>query len=59
MADTNEKAALGANADLLAALKALVEQVERGEFDHIGADHPSSAVHAARVAIANAEEVAA
>lgn len=47
----------GANAGLLAALKALVEQVERGEFDHIGADHPSSAVHAARVAIANAEEV--
>lgn len=46
-------------ADLLASLKALVEQVERGEFDYIGADHPSSAVHAARVAIANAEEVAA
>lgn len=46
-------------AGLLSALKALVDQVERGDFDHIGADHPSSAVHAARVAIANAEGGAA
>lgn len=40
--------------DLLAALQALVAQVERGEFDNIGADHPSSAVLPARAAIARA-----
>ena len=39
--------------ELLRALQALVAQVERGDFDHIGADHPSSAVHAARIAIEN------
>jgi hypothetical protein len=44
--------------DLLAALKALVQQVERGDFDHIGADHPDSAVGAARAAIAKAEVTA-
>ena len=44
--------------DLLAALKSLVQQVERGDFDHIGADHPDSAVHAARAAIAKAEVAA-
>jgi hypothetical protein len=41
--------------DLLAALKALVQQVEHGDFDHIGADHPDSAVGAARAAIEKAE----
>jgi hypothetical protein len=41
--------------ELLAALQALVAQVERGDFDHIGADHPDSAVGAARAAIEKAE----
>lgn len=45
--------------ELLEALQALVSQVERGDFDHIGADHPSSAVHAARIAIENASQVSA
>ena len=44
--------------ELLAALQALVAQVERGDFDHIGADHPDSAVGAARAAIAKAEVTA-
>ena len=46
-------------AGLLAALKALVQQVERGDFDHIGADHPDSAVHAAREAINKTEQISA
>jgi hypothetical protein len=46
---------IAASPDLLAALKALVQQVERGDFDHIGADHPDSAVGAARAAIEKAE----
>ena len=45
---------IAAAPDLLEALQALVAQVERGDFDHIGPDHPSSAVHAARIAIENA-----
>lgn len=45
--------------ELLGALEALVAQVERGEFDHIGADHPSSAVLLARAAIAKATGEAA
>jgi hypothetical protein len=49
---------IAASPDLLAALKALVQQVERGDFDHIGADHPDSAVGAARAAIAKAEVTA-
>jgi hypothetical protein len=49
---------IAASPDLLAALKALVQQVERGDFDHIGADHPDSAVGAARAAIAKAEVAA-
>ena len=47
------------NAGLLAALKALVQQVERGDFDHIGADHPDSAIHAARAAINKTEQISA
>lgn len=40
---------------LRAAAQSLVDQVARGDFDHIGADHPSSAVHSVRTAIAWAE----
>ena len=47
------------NAGLLAALKALVQQVERGDFEHIGADHPDSAIHAARAAINKTEQIPA
>ena len=49
------KFAHAVRSDLLAALKALVQQVEHGDFDHIGADHPDSAVGAARAAIEKAE----
>ena len=54
IAEAESRAGLGDAPDLLAALKALVQQVERGDFDHIGADHPDSSVHAAREAIAKA-----
>ena len=40
---------------LRAAAQSLVDQVAGGDFDHIGADHPSSAVHSVRTAIAWAE----
>ena len=40
IAEAESRAGLGDAPDLLAALKALVQQVERGDFDHIGADHP-------------------
>lgn len=39
------------NAQLLAALIDLVQQVESGFFDHIAADHPDSAVIAAKAII--------
>lgn len=42
---------------LQAATAALVEQVERGAFDIIGPDHPNSAVHQARAALASAQGV--
>ena len=54
IAEAESRAGLGDAPDLLGALMSLVEQVERGDFDHIGADHPDSAVIAAREAIAKA-----
>ena len=39
------------NAQLLAALIDLVQQVESGFFDHISTEHPASAVIAAKAII--------
>ena len=56
-AEGERLARLPIRAELLAALTALVTQVESGFFDHIAADHPDSAIHAARAAIAKANGV--
>jgi hypothetical protein len=46
--------AVNAHGQLVEALCDLVEQVERGDFDHIATSHPDSKVIAARAALAAA-----
>ena len=56
-AEGERLARLPSRNELLNALQRLVQQVETGFFDHIAADHPDSAIHAARAAIAKANGV--
>ena len=53
-AEGERLARLPSRNELLAALTALVQQVETGFFDGVSADHPNSAVHTARALIAKA-----
>ena len=53
-AEGERLAKLPSRADLLAALTALVTQVEERFFDDVSADHPNSAIHTARALISKA-----
>ena len=53
-AEGERLAKLPSRNELLAALTALVQQVEERFFDDVSADHPNSAVHTARALIAKA-----